>query len=213
MNNSFFKTVKNSIKHWYIPLIVGLLFTAIGIYTLISPLESYLALSIVFSLSFLFSGLSEIIFAITNRKEMDNWGWTLTFGIFTFILGVLLFTNPAISLTTLPFYVGFLVLFRSIAGISYSIDLKNYGILDWGNLMIIGILGVLFSFLLLWNPLFAGLTIVIWTGMALITAGIFSIYFSFKLKKLNTDSFKISDDLQNKYDELTKEIKAELKQK
>ncbi len=60
--SNFFKTITNAIKHWYIPLIVGILFVATGFYTLFSPLEAYLTLSILFSLSFLFSGLSEIIF-------------------------------------------------------------------------------------------------------------------------------------------------------
>ena len=48
MNGTFIKTIKNSIEHWYIPLMVGLIFTGVGIYTLTSPLESYLALAIIF---------------------------------------------------------------------------------------------------------------------------------------------------------------------
>ncbi|MFV0376040.1 MAG: HdeD family acid-resistance protein [Mangrovibacterium sp.] len=213
MKRNFIKTIESSIKHWYVPLIVGALFVIIGIYTLVSPLESYVALAIVFSISFLVSGLSEIIFSISNRHEIDNWGWNLTFGIFTFLIGLLLVANPEISITTLPFYVGFLVLFRSIMGISFAIELKNYGILDWGNLMAISVLGVLFSFLLLWNPLFAGMTIVFWTGLALITIGIFSVLLSFKLKKLNTMPDKISQKLKNKYNDLRQEIQDELNKK
>ena len=212
MDHIFFKTIRNSIKHWYIPFLVGLIFLGIGIYTLTSPLASYLALSLIFSLSFLFSGLAEIFFSIANRKEIDNWGWTLIFGSVTFLLGVLLVMNPAISKTTLPFYVGFLVLFRSIGGVSYAIELKNYGILDWGNLMLIGVLGVLFSFLLIWNPLFGGMTIVLSTGLALISGGIYSIYLSLKLKKLNAISSKISKHLKIKYEAIEKEIQHELEQ-
>jgi hypothetical protein len=36
----------------------------------------------------------------------------------------------------------------------------------------------------LWDPAFAGLSLVVWTAIALITAGIYSIYFSILLKKL-----------------------------
>ena len=213
MNGTFIKTIKNSIEHWYIPLIVGLIFTGIGIYTLTSPLESYLALAIIFSVSFLFSGLTEIIFSIANRNKIDNWGWTLIFGTFTFLLGVLLFIHPEISMVTLPIYVGFLILFRSIGGISYAIELKNYGISDWGNLMLIGVFGVFFSFLLIWNPLFAGKTIVFWTGLTLITGGVFSIFLSLKLKKLNAMHGEIPDELKNKYEEIKEKIHNELKQK
>ena len=83
--SNFFKTVKNTVKYWYIPLIIGLTFIGTGIYTLVSPLESYVALSIIFSLSFLFSGLAEMVFSVANRDEIDNWGWTLAFGILTFL--------------------------------------------------------------------------------------------------------------------------------
>ena len=211
--SNFVKTVTNTVKHWYIPLIVGLIFIGIGIYTLLSPLESYLTLSILFSLSFLFSGLSEIMFSISNHKEIDNWGWTLTFGILTFLLGLLLIMNPAISITTLPIYVGFVVLFRSIMGISYALELKNYGIIDWGNLMAVGILGLIFSFILIWNPLFAGFTIVVWTGLAIILGGVFSVYLSFKLKKIKSIPNKISKELKEKYDAIKREVQNELNQK
>ncbi len=194
--DNFFKTITNAIKYWYIPLIVGIIFSLTGIYTLFSPLESYLTLSVLFSLSFLLSGISEIIFSVSNRKEIDNWGWTLTFGIVTTLFGVLLLANPHISITTLPFYIGVVVLFRSITGIAYALDLKKYGAVEWSSLMIVAILGLLLSFILIWNPLFAGLTLVIWTGMALISAGIYSIYLSFKLKKLNAKSKQVPQELK-----------------
>lgn len=209
----FFKTVANTIKHWYIPLIVGIIFVGVGIYTFSAPVASYITLSILFSLSFLFSGLSEIIFSISNRHEIDNWGWTLTFGILNFIFGLLLIMNPGISMTTLPLFVGFLMLFRSIMGISYALELKNYGVPDWGALLAIAILGLLFSFILVWNPVFAGFTIVIWTGLAIITVGIFSIYLSFKLKKIKSSPEKISKELKEKYENIKREVQKELKHK
>ena len=67
----------------------------------------------------------------------------------------------------------------------FSIDLKSFGVNEWGWLLALGILGMLFSFILLWNPAFAGMTIVIWTSFAFIAIGIFRIFLSFKLKGLN----------------------------
>lgn len=184
MENNIFKTVKNAIKHWYLFLLIGIIFIITGIYTFTRPLEAYVALSIVFSISFLISGISEIAFSIANRDEIHNWGWSLVFGIFTLLIGIMLIRNPAISITTLPFYVGFLVMFRAMNAISYAIDLKSYGVLDWGNLLALGILGLIFAFILLWNPLFAGLSIIVWTAIAFITIGIYNVYLSLKMRKL-----------------------------
>ena len=192
MRKSIFKTFNDTIKHWYIPAIVGSIFIVVGIYTFASPATSYVALSILFSLSFLFSGISEIVFSLTNRNEMDNWGWVLAFGILTTVIGGLLLSNPAVSMATLTFYVGFLILFRSISALSFSLDLKDYGIGDWGALMALGVIGLIFSIIMIWNPAFAGMTIVIWTGLAFITTGIFSLYMAFKLKKLNELPQKMS---------------------
>ena len=206
MRESIFKTFNDTIKHWYIPAIVGSIFIVVGIYTFASPATSYVALSILFSLSFLFSGISEIVFSLTNRNEMDNWGWVLAFGILTTVIGGLLLSNPAVSMATLTFYVGFLILFRSISALSFSLDLKDYGIGDWGALMALGVIGLIFSIIMIWNPAFAGMTIVIWTGLAFITTGIFSLYMAFKLKKLNELPQKMSEDLKLRHRQLQQEI-------
>ncbi|SJM72135.1 MULTISPECIES: HdeD family acid-resistance protein [Psychrobacter] len=206
MRKSIFKTFNDTIKHWYIPAIVGSIFIVVGIYTFASPATSYVALSILFSLSFLFSGISEIVFSLTNRNEMDNWGWVLAFGILTTVIGGLLLSNPAVSMATLTFYVGFLILFRSISALSFSLDLKDYGIGDWGALMALGVIGLIFSIIMIWNPAFAGMTIVIWTGLAFITTGIFSLYMAFKLKKLNELPQKMSEDLKLRHRQLQQEI-------
>ena|ERR1700761_6486836 len=69
--------------------------------------------------------------------------------------------------------------------IGASLDRENYSLSGSGSLLGLGILGLIFSFVLLWNPGFAGLTLVVWTACALLTAGIYGIFFSFQLKKLS----------------------------
>ncbi|MGB1268692.1 MAG: HdeD family acid-resistance protein [Flavobacteriaceae bacterium] len=180
---SFESTIKKTLKNWWVPLLTGILLIGTAIWTFASPLTSYLALAIIFSLSFLASGILEIYFSISNREHMSNWGWNLAFGVITALVGVIMLTNPEISMVTLPFYVGFVILFRSVIAIGWAIDLKNQGVLNWGNLMIMGVLGILFSFILLWNPVLGGMTIIFWTGFAILMSGIFSLLLSFKLRK------------------------------
>jgi uncharacterized membrane protein HdeD (DUF308 family) len=185
MENQIIKTLKNAIKHWYLSLILGILFIFAGIWVLRTPLESYLALSILFSVTIFVSGIFEIIYSVTNRKEMDNWGWVFAGGIIDLLFGFWLMSSPLLSIAVLPFVVGFMLMFRSMFAMGFAFDLKAFAVKDWGLLLALGILGVLFSFILLWKPLFAGLTIVIWTGCAFITLGIYRIILSFKLKQLH----------------------------
>jgi len=181
---TFTKSIKNSIKHWWVPLLTGLLFIFMGGYSFYSPIAAYESLTIVFTVVFLFSGLSEMSFAIANRHEIDNWGWSLTWGLLTTIIGFILFARPLESMEVLAYFIGFWVLFRSVSGISYSIDLKHYGVSNWGGLLFLSIVGVLVGLIMIANPVLAGFTVVIWLGCGLIVAGVYAIALALSLKKL-----------------------------
>ncbi len=207
---NFLKVAKNSVKHWYLLTISGMIFIALGIWVFATPLESYLTLALIFTLSFLASGISEIIFSISNRKEIDGWGWTLSMGLLNVLIGVLLSVHPEISITTLPFFVGFTVMYRSVYAISMSIDLRNYGVMEWGNLLALGIIGLIFSFILIANPLFSGLSLVVLTGVTFVIIGIYTIYYSVKLKQLNKLAKGIKGELINQFEDLKSQLRSEL---
>ena len=192
METEIINRAKNVTKHWYLSLILGILFICVGIWVFMTPVSSYLALSILFSVTIFISGIFEIIYSISNRKEMDNWGWVLTGGIIDLLFGLWLMASPLLSIAILPFVVGFMLMVRSMMAIGFAFDLKDFANSGWRWLLALSILGLLFSFVLLWNPAFAGLTLVIWTGCAFITLGVYRIFLSFKLKHLHNLSKKIS---------------------
>ena len=184
MDNLNVNPVAGTAKYWYLPLITGIIFILIGVWVFRTPLASYITLAMLFSVTFLITGIIEIVYAIFNRKGIENWGWWLAGGLIDFVIGVLLISKPQISLVILPIYIGFGILFRSIIAIGWSIELKRQKILDWGNLLLIGILGSILSFIMLWNPLFAGMTLVIYTALAFVIIGIFQMYLAMRLRKI-----------------------------
>lgn len=202
---TFLKTIRRTVKHWYVPLIVGFFFLFVGIYVVTTPLETVGTLAVLFSISFLFSGVLEIWFSVQNHQELEGWGWYLAGGILSSLIGLLLVSNPEISVMILPFYVGFALLFRSIHALGLAIELKNYGILRWGNLAIASVLGVIFSMILLFNPLVAGISIIMMTSMAFVFSGITSIVLSFQLRKLKRAPAKVRDELKSKIEDLKEE--------
>jgi uncharacterized membrane protein HdeD (DUF308 family) len=193
MYNETFKSIKDTIKHWYLPLILGILFIIVGVWAIVTPVSTYLSLAILFSVTFFVAGFLEIIYSISYRKQLDGWGWSLASGILSLIIGVLLIIYPQVSIITLPLFVGFVVLFHSSMAIAWSIELKKYKVSNWGWLLFAGILGVIFSFILLMNPLIAGLTVAVFTGISFITIGIFHIHFSIELKKLKNTFKNLKD--------------------
>lgn len=179
-NNNLLRSAKN----WYLVLILGIILIIVGIWVFSTPVLSYATLSILFAVTFFVTGILEIIYAVSNSKEMPNWGWSLTSGIIDLLIGILLMALPLTAMMFLAFYVGFGILFRSAMAIGHAIDLKKLNVTGWGYLLFIGIIGLLFSFVLIWDPVFAGLTIVFYTGMAFIVMGIFQVFLSFRIRKL-----------------------------
>ncbi|NMM48265.1 HdeD family acid-resistance protein [Marinigracilibium pacificum] len=184
MAEQIIKKVKSNIKNWYLHLITGVLLIIVGVYAFTHQVTAYVALAIVFSITFLFTGISEIIYAFSNREELDGWGWSLAGGILDLIVGIILISRPEISLVVLAFVVGFGLLFRSMLGIAWSLEMKKYGEENWGLLLGLSVLGVIFAFVLLWNPVVAGSTVVVWTAITFVVIGIFEIFLSLKLKKI-----------------------------
>ncbi|NME71917.1 HdeD family acid-resistance protein [Flammeovirga aprica] len=176
-------SLQRSIKHWYLPLISGILFIIAGVFTFTYPIESYVALSTLFSVTFIIMGISDITFSILNRKVIKGWGWQLLLGFTYTLLGIFLIKNPAISIVTLPMYVGFSFLIRAIGTISFSQDLRRFGLISHDPLMFIGVVGLIFSLILIWNPVFAGFTIITLTGVTCILLGVYHVSLSMKLKK------------------------------
>ncbi len=210
MEKFYLKSLTDTIKNWYIPLIVGVIFIGAGIFAFAFPESTYRTLSLLFSVSFLIAGFFEVVFSIANRKEMENWGWTLLFGMVTFFFGFVMTLQPEFSMLTLAIFVGFTLMFRSIAAISFAIDIKNYGVSQWGYLLALGIIGMILSFILLVNPAFAGATIVTWTGLTFIAVGVFNIALSLRLRKVKHVTKKISKGLRDRFEDIVKEIKEEI---
>ncbi|MCZ2247174.1 MAG: DUF308 domain-containing protein [Bacteroidia bacterium] len=208
---TFLKTVRNTVKYWYVPAIIGVLFIILGGYLFSIPEATYFLLVVLFSLSFLFSGILEIVFSIQNKDELEGWGWYLTSGIFSLLIGVALVAKPEVAATTLPFFIGFSLLFRSFQGLGFAFELKNYGVIKWGNLAILSILGIVFSFLLIANPIFTGISLVVMTALSFIFVGISAIVLAFQLKKLKTLPGKLRKELKDKIEDLKEEYYNEIK--
>ena len=206
METSFFKMVRTSIKYWYIPLVIGILLIILGFFTLSTPVVSFLTLAYLFSWSFIISGLLEIIFAFRNKDEIDGWGWYLTGGLLYMLFGFLLLFHPLLSASTLAFIVGFYALFRSFQLLAFSFDLRHYGSSSWGWMTLFAILGILFSFILLWNPVFAGLSLAIWTGMSITTVGFAACIFAFQLKNVKDIPNRLPEDWKARYQKLQEEF-------
>lgn len=182
---TFIDTINFEVKNWWVSLLLGLLYILIAICLMFTPLASYIALSILFSVSMFVSGTLEILFAITNKKNISSWGWYLASGIIDLILGIYLMANVGLSMAVLPFIIAFWLMFRGFASTGYAMDLKRYGTHNWGWYMAFGILAILCSIGIIWQPGLGAFSLVYMIAYTLLIIGIFRVMLSFELKSLH----------------------------
>lgn len=178
------ETVGSSIKNWWWFLVKGLLLIATGIVIFVHPLAGYVGLSILFSVVIIVSGVTQIMFATSNKAVLKGWGWTLVSGILDLAIGIYLAMYPALTMATLPFFVGFWLVYKSFYLMGASFDLNDLGIPGWGWLLLGGILVLLAGFYVIYYPVDGALGIVAVSGTAFILAGILYSILSFKLKDI-----------------------------
>lgn len=209
MSNIISSSIK-TIKHWWVFLLTGILFIAGAAYVLYTPEQSYVALSWLFSIMVTANGISNIYFSISNRDILKGWGWYLTGGILELLFGILLISYPNMTMLIFPIFTGFWLLFRGIQTIGASLELKEYGILDWGWLMLIGVaITVLASFMVVF-PIFGYFNIIYLASLTLLLIGFANISFSLSLKKIKSKTIDKVEDFKKGVKKEFKALKADI---
>jgi len=187
------ENIRYDVKNWWWFLIVGLLFIATGIVIYARPADGYVGLSILFSIVMISSGISQILFSTTNSSALKGWGWIFVSGLIDLAIGTYLFIYPVVSMATLPYFVGFWLVFRSFSIMGFSFDLKNLNVGGWGWLLFGGLVVLSCGFIIIYYPAAGVVSIIAVSGSAFIVGGLLNIYAAFQLKSLKNDAGQIRD--------------------
>ena len=188
--SSYTDAIRYEVKNWWWFLLMGALTVVAGIAIISRPVEGYVGLSLLFTWVMIGTGISQVFFAISVSSFMRGWGWTLASGILDLALGTYLLIYPEVTMATLPFFVGFYLVFRAIYLIGTSIDLNFLGILGWGWILAGGIGLLILGMLTLRYPSLGAAGIVGFSGSAFIMSGIFSMVLGFQLKSWKNEMKK-----------------------
>ena len=185
--NTLSATISSSVKNWWWFIIKGLLLITAAVAILARPVEGYVGLSILFSMVILGVGFTQIFFSLSNSDLLKGWGWTFISGIIDVIIGIYLLSYPIITMATLPYIIGFWLIFRAFYLMGSSVDLKTLGVPGWGWLLAGGLLLVILALVILYYPAAGAVSIVAYSASAFFVAGIFNIVLAYKLKTIIKD--------------------------
>lgn len=159
-------------------LLLGIVLFVFGVGIIRHPAVSYFGLAMYFSIIIIVIGISEVMNAFVGGNS-HNWGWGLVLGILDLVIGFILLLHPTIAEDILPYIVGFILMFKSIDFISESIGMSSLKIRGWGWILTAGIITLIFSFMIVFYPIFGMFNIIIWTGLSFMFAGISSFIYAF----------------------------------
>jgi uncharacterized membrane protein HdeD (DUF308 family) len=171
-------TVDRSLRHWWVFVLRGVLFILLSIYVFINPGSAYLALSFLFGLAILVAGVAELLRTYRDHGRANR-GWHLFAGVIEVILGLVLMSHLAASMDVLRFIVGIYFLYRGLTILSFR------GLARGSWWVILGaILVLLFSILVLVNPVFGAMSVVIWIGMAFFVTGMLNVMLGLRMRRV-----------------------------
>lgn len=161
-------------------LFKGIIMIILALLAFNSPQGVLVAYSLFIGIGFIVTGFIMLYQGLEIRKTNSSWGWSVFEGLLDFFLGYVLITNPLITREVLPFIIGFWAVFYGVLLIINSFSETKNKPME----LLSGILMIIIGNVIMFNPVFAGLTLVIWVGVLLMIAGIFNILVWFRLNRV-----------------------------
>lgn len=164
-------------------MVLGIILLVIGLLVFIFPGISYFTMSVLFGIVIILSGIINI--AMSGSKSVTGRGWLLASGIIELIIGVILAIWPTIAAASLPYFLGFWLLFKGFTLIGVGSDMSAVKGSGWGWTIAWAVLVILCSFIILMYPILIGIeAVIIWIGISLLIGGLTLISYSSQLKKV-----------------------------
>jgi uncharacterized membrane protein HdeD (DUF308 family) len=166
-------------RHWWALALRGVFAVLFGLLTFLIPGITLLTLVLLFGAYAILDGIFDIISAV--RAPGRHWPLVLE-GVVGIIIGILTFIWPGITTMVLLYLIAFWAIFTGILEIVAGIRLREVIANEW-LLILMGVLSVLFGFLILIFPGAGALAIIIWIGAYALLFGIMLIALALLLRR------------------------------
>lgn len=177
---------RKAVKNWWLVLLLGIAIFIVGVFVFRYPGVSYLAMAVTFGVLMLMAGVVNIVLAASTDSLAIGRGWLLAGGIIEVILGLILTFNPAVSVVTLPLFLGFWLMFRSFAMVGFGSDMRAARVSGAGWTIVLGVLLLICSIIIIAQPILYGIAaVVIWVGISMLIAGVATVAFSLQLRNVH----------------------------
>ncbi len=169
-------------RTWWVFLVGGIASVVFGVLAFVNPGIALMVLGLFFAAWVLVDGAANIWGALTN-KDKDGWWIILVLGIAGVLAGGYALLNPDFSMIVFVYVVSFIIMLIGVSSLSLGWMIRKDIPNEW-ILYLSGALSVLFSLLILFNPVSGGLSVVYVIAFWAILVGALRIWFAFRVRKL-----------------------------
>ncbi len=194
------------LQKWYLPLIagVGFIMVAIGIYSL--PGLSISIIMLLFSLTIILFGIRETAFVVHNRRRIKKWRWHLGSSLLMLATGIVLISDPLISVSYINSLVVLLLFGKAIQNFIFHYTYSRRTQSTVGINAVYGV-ALIFIALFLWSsPQIITAFLVTLSGLPFLIMGILCIALSLTLRKTHQKLEAFKRSFQEKTKDATYEV-------
>lgn len=167
-------------KLWYMPLFKGIIMILLAILIYMSPGGTLLAWALYVGMGVVIAGVLLIYQGLTLRSADQNWRWKVFEGILDIFLGFMLMANPVITAAVIPVVIGFWGAMTGILLFVGGIAGKEGKAIR----LLFGILIFILATFIMFNPVSAALTTVVWIAILLLLSGTTNLLLAFRVRSL-----------------------------
>ncbi len=174
-------------EFWWIVLLRGIALTVLGGLLITKPELTVIVLVQFLGAYFLVDGVFSVFHSIKGRKYMQGWGWGIFMGALEILTGTIVFTNPLVSTivtaSVLVYSVALMALLFGVLGIVTGIQVRKEIKGEWA-MIAGGVLAIIFSVILIMNPMASMSVYLIVMGVMALMGGLIQIFASFQIRKI-----------------------------
>jgi len=165
-------------------IMISILYIALGICLVVFPDKSLETICLVIGIIALAAGIYKAISFFVQKDRRFSADLGLISGIFSIAAGVILIARPSFITNIFPIVIGIVVIIDSAFKLQTAFELRSDRMKNWWSVLLVAIIGIVFGFLLVFNPFEANRIALIFVGISLMIDGIENLWTVFFVKNL-----------------------------
>lgn len=170
-------------RFWWVLVLRGLVSILFAAFAFFNPELAFEALIVVFGVFLLADGISAVYLGVRMRGHDDDWWITLLEGALGVGLGLIALLNPELTAEGLVLVLAVWLLVTGVFEIGTAVKLRKEIDNEW-LLGLAGAVSLLLGGLMILNPTFGAISIMLWIGIYALLFGLLLVGLGWKMRKL-----------------------------